>query len=72
MSTITVQKSLLNTPVKMMRWYFSYLVQAPGQTISSVAARLCPALQPAHARELISILGTTSGKNFSVETTQCF
>jgi len=33
------------------------VMQAPGQTISSVAARLCPALQPAHARELISILG---------------
>jgi len=33
------------------------VMQAPGQTISSVANRLCPALQPAHARELISILG---------------
>ena len=32
------------------------VMQAPGQTISSVAARLCPALQPAHSRELISIL----------------
>jgi len=32
------------------------VMQAPGQTISSVAARLCPALQPAHSRELVSIL----------------
>ena len=43
--------------------YDNLLVQAPGQTISAVASRLCPALQPAHSRELISIL-SKKGKNY--------
>ena len=45
------------SPKEILMHFIFFATQAPGQTISSVASRLCPALQPAHSRELISILG---------------